>query len=77
MDSAVPRVKDASSMKVEPVLNLSSTYIEKAKGQLPKAGDQAPWRPRSNYLTDHFVATYGSLTKGLQFTKSFEPKKDI
>ncbi|KAE8449321.1 hypothetical protein EG329_008222 [Mollisiaceae sp. DMI_Dod_QoI] len=70
--SAVPRVPKGMAMKDEPVLNLSSTYIEKAKGQLPKASNVAPWQPRSNYFTDYWVATYGSLSKGLEFTKAMK-----
>ena len=52
-----------------PMLNLNSTYIEKAKGDLPKSGDVAPWTPRSNYLTDYCVAGYGNLSNGLKFSK--------
>ncbi|KAH7342201.1 monooxygenase flavin-binding family protein-like protein [Rhexocercosporidium sp. MPI-PUGE-AT-0058] len=52
-----------------PMLNLNSTYIEKAKGDLPKSGDIAPWKPRSNYLTDYWVAGYGNLNAGLKFSK--------
>jgi cation diffusion facilitator CzcD-associated flavoprotein CzcO len=70
LTSAVPRVKNGEKLKAQPVLNLNSTYIEKAKGQLPKAGDSGPWQPRANYLTDHWVASHGNLTTGLDFTAS-------
>jgi cation diffusion facilitator CzcD-associated flavoprotein CzcO len=69
LSSAVPKVKDDSKMKPAPVLDLSSTYIEKAKGILPKAGDVAPWKPRSNYFTDSWVASWGSVTTDLHFTE--------
>jgi cation diffusion facilitator CzcD-associated flavoprotein CzcO len=65
--SAVPRLPDGQKIKPTPILNLNSTYIEKAKGQLPKAGDVAPWQPRSNYLTDFWTSKYGNLTKDLEF----------
>lgn len=65
--SAVARVPADSTMKTQNVLNLSSTYIVKAKGSLPKAGDKAPFLPRQNYLTDYPRAVYGSVTQGLEF----------
>ncbi|KAF4626647.1 hypothetical protein G7Y89_g11512 [Cudoniella acicularis] len=54
-------------MKEMAVLNLSSTYVEKAKGILPKTGDKGPWRPRSNYFVDGWGAVFGDLTTGLRF----------
>jgi cation diffusion facilitator CzcD-associated flavoprotein CzcO len=67
MESATPRVGKDEKLSASPVLNLNSTYIEKAKGTLPKAGDRGPWQPRSNYLTDHWVASHGNLTTGIHF----------
>lgn len=66
--SAVPMVPKGQNMKAQPLLNLSSTYIEKAKGSLPSAGDAYPWLPRDNYLKDYWVAQYGKLTSDLEFT---------
>jgi cation diffusion facilitator CzcD-associated flavoprotein CzcO len=65
--SAVPRLPDGKKIKPTPVLNLSSTYIEKGKGQLPKAGNAAPWLPRVNYLSDYWTSNYGDVTKDLEF----------
>jgi cation diffusion facilitator CzcD-associated flavoprotein CzcO len=65
--SAVPRLPDGQKIKAAPVLNLNSTYIEKAKGQLPKAGNIAPWLPRVNYLSDYWTSNYGDVTKDLEF----------
>jgi hypothetical protein len=67
--SAVPRLPDGQKVKPQPVLNLNSTYIEKAKGLLPKAGDVAPWLPRANYLTDYWTSNYGNVTTDLEFGK--------
>ena len=66
--SAVPHIEDPSYVKTMPLLNLSSTYLEIGKGALPKAGDTAPWKPRSTYLGDMWEARFGSLKKGLQFS---------
>lgn len=66
--SATPRVTgEKKNMKPGPWLNLNSTYVQKAKGELPKAGDQAPWLPRQNYLTDYWMAKWGTLSQDMQF----------
>lgn len=66
--SATPRVQEGSNMAKLPFLNLNSTYIEKAKGELPTAGDKAPWKGRANYFVDRWVASH-DLTKDLHFEK--------
>ncbi|ESZ92471.1 hypothetical protein SBOR_7134 [Sclerotinia borealis F-4128] len=65
--SVVPKVH-GGKMKSVPMLNLNSTYVEKAKGYLPMAGDRGPWKTRQNYLVDYWVAQYGNLTEELEFT---------
>ncbi|PQE24392.1 flavin-binding monooxygenase protein [Rutstroemia sp. NJR-2017a BVV2] len=65
--AAIPRVQRGESLKPKPMLNLNSTYIEKAKGLLPKGGDKGPWVPRTNYFVDYWVARYGSLTQDMEF----------
>jgi cation diffusion facilitator CzcD-associated flavoprotein CzcO len=72
--SAVPRVPEGKNLKPVQLLNLNSTYIEKAKGTLPMGGDIAPWKPRANYLVDHWTADYGNLTADLEFTKDLKAK---
>ena len=74
--SAVPRVSE-KGMQRKPLLNLNSTYIEKAKGALPSAGDVAPWKARDNYMTDFWVANNGSVTKDMEFTKIPEKAKAL
>lgn len=68
MGSATPRVKEGINMTASNFLNLNSTYIEKAKGDLPSAGDRAPWKARSNYFVDSWTASH-DLTTDLQFEK--------
>ena len=67
--SAVPHMEDPSSVKAVPLLNLSSTYVERGKGALPKAGDTAPWKPRGTYIGDMWAARFSSLSDGLQFSR--------
>lgn len=68
--SAVPRVPEGQRIKPTPVLNLHSTYIEKAKGQLPKSGDVSPWQPRASYFSDYWTSNYGNVTTGMEFGKA-------
>jgi len=70
MASATPRVKEGTIMPSKPLLNLSSTYIERAKDMLPRTSNVGPWKPRNNYLKDTWIASYGSLTTDMQFTKA-------
>ncbi|QSZ32383.1 hypothetical protein DSL72_001957 [Monilinia vaccinii-corymbosi] len=74
--STVPKIHN-DEMKPTPLLNLSSTYVEKAKGRLPLAGDRGPWKPRQNYLVDYWVARYGNLTEDLEFTGGGAFDKDV
>jgi cation diffusion facilitator CzcD-associated flavoprotein CzcO len=75
MGSATARVPEGPKMHSQPVINLSSTYIERAKSALPLAGDKGPWKPRLNYLTDQWEASYGSVTTDIDFVKA--SKKDV
>ena len=53
--------EEKKSMHEMKLLRLSSTYIEKGKDIIPKAGDQGQWLPRSNYLKDIAAAWYGDI----------------
>lgn len=67
LTSAVPRCRE-EGMEVVPVLDLNSTYVERGKGSLPKAGGRGPWRPRRAYWRDMWEAKFGSF-RGLVFEK--------
>lgn len=66
--SATPRAEHPEKMKTLPVLDLKSTYIQRAKETLPKASDVGPWQPRYSYFADMFKTKYGDVTDGLQFS---------
>ena len=57
----VPRrtEEEKATMKEAPLLNLSSTYVSRALGSLPKAGTTGQWRARSYYYQDILMAWYG------------------
>ncbi|KJZ73101.1 hypothetical protein HIM_07485 [Hirsutella minnesotensis 3608] len=61
---AVPHVEDPAAMEARPLLSLSSTYIRRNAGSLPKAGTGV-WRPRSHYLADMYAARWGDIKTGL------------
>lgn len=70
VDYAVPSTKQYKNLKEANVLNLSSTYITKSVGQLPKAGDTGPWKARSNYFVDYYTAKFGNLNAGLRYVSA-------
>ncbi len=71
MTSMAATVADASSMKPEAMLNLSSNYIQGGikRKQFPKSADVAPWKPRRNYFVDSWFASFGHIRKGLVFKR--------
>ncbi|KIM97582.1 hypothetical protein OIDMADRAFT_130179 [Oidiodendron maius Zn] len=75
MAYATARVPEGQKMASVPIINLSSTYVEKARTMLPRAGDTGPWKPRVNYIMDRWEAAHGSVTTDIEFTKAV--KKDI
>ena len=67
--ACVPRLgeEEGRTMKEMPMLRLSSTYVQKGKSALPKAGDGAQWRARSTYFRDMWEAKFGDLKTGMQY----------
>ncbi len=54
--------EDASSG--EPVINLSSGYVQRAIATLPRQGSQAPWRTYQNYARDLVNLRWSRLNDG-------------
>jgi cation diffusion facilitator CzcD-associated flavoprotein CzcO len=65
--AAIPRVPATADLKPRKLMNLNSTYLEVAAKYLPKAADQWPWQPRSNYLSDLWQGMFGRIDTGLEF----------
>jgi cation diffusion facilitator CzcD-associated flavoprotein CzcO len=55
---ATPRLRDAE-MEREPLLDFTSTYIQRAAGELPVRGSKAPWRVPQDYLRDLATFSFG------------------
>lgn len=64
----VPTVEEPECVKEVPWLNLSSNYIQRAAKErmLPKAGNIAPWKPRSSYVQEYLPTKWGDVMTGLK-----------
>lgn len=49
------------------LLNLNSTYINRAESLLPKAGNRGPWKARDEYPKDVWKARFASITQDLRY----------
>jgi cation diffusion facilitator CzcD-associated flavoprotein CzcO len=53
-----------------PMLPLTSGYVKRAEGILPKQGSRKPWRLYQNYLLDLVALRFGKVTNpSMEFTK--------
>ncbi|MEE4349300.1 MAG: NAD(P)/FAD-dependent oxidoreductase [Pacificimonas sp.] len=57
----------------EPILNLTSGYVERAKHLMPKSTNKAPWQQTHDYLKDRKVLLEGELADGtISFLRASE-----
>ena len=56
---------DDPSVSVEPWLNLTSGYIQRAMDKLPKQGSKTPWKLHQNYVRDMMSLKFGSVDDGV------------
>jgi len=49
------------NVESEDLLDLSSSYVERAKNILPKQGTKVPWKVHQNYLKDLASLKYGTV----------------
>ncbi|MEJ5992013.1 NAD(P)/FAD-dependent oxidoreductase [Ramlibacter sp. PS3R-8] len=72
LDVCVP-VLDTDAGQTRPALDLSSGYIQRASGELPRQGSRKPWRIYQNYLLDLFSLNLAPLRDGaLRFARRGE-----
>lgn len=67
-ESAVPILEDRSNLDDRAVMDLTSTYIKRAAGELPRASTQRPWVSRTGYFSDLYFSRFGNIKKGLVFS---------
>lgn len=66
----VPRVSEDNG-DLEPLINFSSSYIQRAIADLPRQGARAPWRLYQNYLLDLVSLRYGAVADGvIEFSRA-------
>lgn len=54
----------------EPLLNLTSGYIQRSASLLPRQGSKAPWKLYQNYLKDFVLLKFGRVNDGvLKFSR--------
>lgn len=58
-----PRVNDPS-IEHEPVLDFTSSYVQRALATLPRQGSKTPWRLHQNYVRDLSMLRYGRVDDG-------------
>jgi monooxygenase len=69
-DTCTPRQRDRS-ISEQPAVDLSSGYVQRALGELPKQGSKRPWRLHQNYALDILEFRFASVDDGtMQFARS-------
>ena len=70
--SATPKAPDPS-VGIEPVIDLSAGYVQRAIDQLPKQGTRTPWKLHQNYAKDIVMLRYGTLDdEAMEFSAAGE-----
>jgi len=59
-----PRQTDPN-IQVEPLIQMQSGYIRRARGIIPKQGTKAPWRLAQNYFVDQALLRFSRLEDGV------------
>ncbi len=68
-DRVIP-VPPAGELADQPLLDLTSGYIQRSLADLPRQGRRAPWRLYQNYLRDMVLMRYGRLAdEGIRFSR--------
>ncbi|MEP3465412.1 MAG: FAD-containing monooxygenase EthA, partial [Parasphingorhabdus sp.] len=64
-DYAVPTLPADGSVKPEPLLDFSSGYVQRAIADLPKQGQEKPWRLNQNYPKDIINLRHKAVDDGV------------
>ena len=66
----------AGATATNPFLDLASGYVKRSVAELPKQGDQAPWRLHQNYVKDVRLLRRGPIDDGVVFTPAVSVVND-
>lgn len=72
-DYCVPHAD--ASVEAEPILGLTSGYIQRAMGEFPNQGSKWPWRVYQNYLLDLIAFRYAPLNDGVLKFENAAPRR--
>jgi cation diffusion facilitator CzcD-associated flavoprotein CzcO len=65
-----PRLRD-DTIAEEPMLELTSGYVQRAREMMPRQGSSNPWKLHQNYLRDVWSLRFSAVNDGtLEFTRS-------
>jgi monooxygenase len=68
-----PRRRDPSITE-EPVVTLTSGYVQRALHSLPRQGSRRPWKLYQNYLLDVVIYRLGKVDDGtIEFRRRGQP----
>jgi cation diffusion facilitator CzcD-associated flavoprotein CzcO len=63
---------------LEPFIGLSSGYVQRSVGSLPKQGPRAPWRLYQNYIRDVRMFRHGDVEdEAIEFTPRKAGKRSV
>ncbi|WP_420995386.1 flavin-containing monooxygenase [Cupriavidus sp. 30B13] len=69
-----PRRGGAAGDGEEPSLSLTSGYVQRASGILPRQGRKRPWKVHQNYLFDLMALKFGKVEDGaMEFGRAGQP----
>jgi cation diffusion facilitator CzcD-associated flavoprotein CzcO len=74
----VARAADDDRTAQSMMSGLTSGYVRRADGMLPRQGREQPWRVLHNYLRDALMLRYRRIDDGiLRFTKAASPRLEV
>ncbi|HEX7135812.1 MAG TPA: NAD(P)/FAD-dependent oxidoreductase [Iamia sp.] len=65
---AVAEIADEDAASAQPLLGLTSGYVQRAAAIMPKQGNRAPWLLRQNFVLDLMTFKLGDLTEAIRFS---------
>ena len=71
-----PRVTDPE-LEPEPIMDLTSGYVQRAVDRFPRQGSKAPWKLYQNYSLDLMSLKFGRVDDGvMEFSRPGEGLAD-
>ena len=75
--SATPRRRGAAQTDL-PLLDFTSSYVQRSIDQFPRQGSKKPWRLHQNYILDLINLRYGAIDDGsMEFTRAAKASQPV